>query len=364
MLRVRKAARAAGRITFGVTTPRPQEHRVLALQRAIGNRAVVRLLLRDFVRDLGPTTAADWTPKRAESVSVLTLYEEIAKLAKAKEKLRDVKASGGTINAARTANEGEKDVKPGLNFVAKLKDDQAGGETGFVDADGVYHGPHLPVTFDGPLPRVSVTLTGKAFDRGKEHAFAVLRHEMEHAAHFELMIDKLAEWRKDAAKGGVSKLSAAASRERFDRWVKASKSMDQVVKALLAGEQTQNHASTELLAYTEGFMSVFHLGPQAPSISLMLTGDFPAAIHQLWKAGEKGQGASDAVRKAALARIRDYEKNVLTAGEQKAFRAWLKFLIDLGTKEPPQGQTDEAKAARMAHAKLKSQAVLDWLKQL
>jgi hypothetical protein len=364
MLRARKAARAADRIGVSPVPPRPEEHRVLTLQRTIGNRAVTRLLQRDFVRDLGPTNAADWTPKRGESVNVLTLFEEIAKLAKAKEKLRDVKANGETINAARTAKEGEKDVKPGLNFVAKLENDQAGGETGFVDAEGVYRGPHLPVTLDGALPRVSVTLTGKAFDRGKDHAYAVLRHEMEHAAHFELMIDKLADWRKDAAKGGASGLSATASRERFDRWVTKSKSLDKVVKALLEGESAQNHASTELLAYTEGFMSVFHLGPQAPSISLMLTGDFPAAIHQLWKAGEKGQGAADAVRKAAIARIRDYEKNFLSAVERKAFRAWLTFLIDLGTQTPPQGQTDEAKAARMAHAKLEPQAVLDWLKSL
>ena len=364
MLRVRRAARAADGRTVDVTPARPEEHPVLALQRTIGNRAVTRVLLRDFVRDLGPANAADWTPKRAGDVSVLTLFAEIAKLAKASDKLRDVKANGGSINAARTANEGEKDVKPGLNFAAKLENDQAGGETGFVDADGVYRGPHLPVTLDGPLPKVSVTLTGKAFDRGKDNAYAVLRHELEHAAHFELMIDKLAEWRKAAVKGGASKLSASASRERFDAWVKKSKSVDKLAKALLEGESAQNHANTELLAYAEGFMSVFHLGPQTPSISLMLTGDFPAAIHQIWKAGEKGQGASDTVRKAAIARLRDYEKNFLNAAEKKAFRAWLKFLIDLGTQTPPEGQTDEAKAARMAHAKLKPQAVLDWLRSL
>src|SRR5688572_32604268 len=41
----------------------------------------------------------------------------------------------------------------------------------------------LPVTLDGPLPTVAVMVGAKAFDRGKEYAFAVLRHELEHARH-------------------------------------------------------------------------------------------------------------------------------------------------------------------------------------
>jgi hypothetical protein len=363
MLRVRKAARAATRKRIDAKpSPPPPEHRVLALQRTIGNRAVNRLLQRDFVRDLGPTTPADWTTKRAANVSVVTLYEEIAKLAKANT-LRDVKANGGKINTVRKPREGEKAVKPGLNVVGEFDDPQAGGETGFVDTDGVFRGPHLPVRLDGGLPTVALMLGPKAFDRGKDHAFAVLRHEMEHARHFEMMIDKLGEWRALAAKRG-EKLTAGQSRSRFNQWVVTSKTLDKVQRALLVGEQDQKHASTELLAYVEGFVSVFHLGSQTPDIKLMLTGDFPAAIHQLWKAGEKGSGASDAVRKVALARLKDYEQNVLTASEKKAFRAWVAFMIELGTQKPPQGQTDEARAARMAHAKLKEKPVLDWLKSL
>jgi hypothetical protein len=363
MLRVRRAAGTKRRPDVPAPVTPPAEHRVLALQRTIGNHAVNRLLQRDFVRDLGPTNVADWTSKRQESVSLVSLYDQIATLAKAKDKLRDVKANGGKINTTRRAKEGERDIKPGLNLVGEMESDQAGGETVFVDADGVLRGPHLPVTLDGGLPKVAILLGAKAFDRGKDHAFAVLRHEMEHAAHFEMMIDKLAEWRREAAKSGT-KLSAGQSRDRFTRWVTASKTMDKVHKALLLGEEAQQHASTELLAYVEGFVSVFHLGPQVPSISLMLTGDFPAAIHQLWKAGEKGHGASDAVRKVALARLRDYEKNFLSASERAAFRDWLKFLIALGTQTPPQGQTNEAKATRLAHAKLSSKPVLDFLKSL
>ena len=362
MLRVRRAARVAAgkRLEEKPPPPAPPEHKVLTLQRAIGNRAVNRLLQRDFVRDLGPATPSDWTAKRAASVSVVALYEEIAKLAKA-DTLRDVKATGGKINTVRKPKEGEKTVTPGLNLAGAFDDAQAGGETGFVDADGVYHGPHLPVSRDGGLPTVAVLLGPKAFDRGKDHAFAVLRHEMEHARHFEMMIDKLGEWRAIAAKKGEK---AGQARARFDRWVVTSKTLDKVHRSLLVGEQDQNQANTELLAYVEGFVSVFHLGPQTPDIKLMLTGDFPAAIHQLWKAGEKGNGASDAVRKLALARLKDYEQNVLTAAEKKAFRAWVTFMIDLGTQKPPTEQTDEAKARRLAHARLSEKPVLDWLKSL
>jgi len=362
MFPVRKvAAPAARKKRVGENLPpRPPEHEVLTLQRSIGNRAVHRLLQRDFVRDLGPTTPADWTAKRGADVSVVTLYEEIAKLAKS-ETLRDVRASGGKINALRKPKEGEKGVKPGLNLVGQFDDPQAGGETGFVDAHGVFRGPHLPVRLDGDLPTVAVMVAAKTFDRGKEHAFTVLRHELEHARHFEMMIDKLGEWR--AANKG-DKLTADQSRARFDQWVAKSKTLDKMQRALLLGEQAQNQASTELLAYVEGFVSVFHLGPQTPDIKLMLTGDFPAAMHQLWKAGEKGNGASDAVRKFALARLKDYEQNVLTATQKKAFRAWLSFLIDLGTQKPPQEPTDEARARRLAHARLSETAVLNFLRQL
>jgi hypothetical protein len=364
MLRVRKAARVAARTRFEekAPAPTPREHRVLVLQRAIGNRAVNRLLQRDFDRDLGPTTRADWTTKRAESVSVVTLYEEIAKLAKA-DTLRDVRATGAKINTVRKPKEGEKTVKPELNLAGAFDDPQAGGETGFVDADGAYHGPRLPVTLDGGLPTVAVLLGPKAFDRGKDHAYAVLRHELEHPRHFEMMIDKLGEWRAIAAKKRET-LTAGQARVRFDRWVVTTKTLEKVKRSLLVGEQDQNQASTELLAYVEGFVSVFHLGPQTPDLKLMLTGDFPAAIHQLWKAGEKGNGASDAVGKLALARLKDYERNFLTAAEKKAFRSWVTFMIDLGTQKPPTDQTDEAKARRLAHARLSEKPVLDWLKSL
>jgi hypothetical protein len=67
----------------------------------------------------------EWSKTRTGDVR--PLYAEVATLAKAR-RLRDVKGTtANDISTARDAKKGEKDIKPGLNFVAKLT---GKGETG------------------------------------------------------------------------------------------------------------------------------------------------------------------------------------------------------------------------------------------
>ena len=71
----------------------------------------------------------------------------------------------------------KKDVKPGLNYL-KTSGSEA-GETGYIDAKGVYHNPDLPIDADtDPLPRIAVILTNNAFSRDKDWALETLRHEL------------------------------------------------------------------------------------------------------------------------------------------------------------------------------------------
>ena len=73
-------------------------------------------LANEIVRDLGPIPdPKEWTKDRTGDVR--PLYAEVAALAKA-NRVRDVTGIGkDDINSVRSARKGEKDIKPGLNFV-------------------------------------------------------------------------------------------------------------------------------------------------------------------------------------------------------------------------------------------------------
>lgn len=359
MLRIRRPTAAERRPA--AAQPRSPEHPLLALQRAIGNRAVQRLLQRQVVRNLG--SEAGWDPKAPPAAGVLPLYEQVAELAKAKDVLRDVKATNGAITTALRAKEGEKEIKPGLNFVAKLEGDEPAGEAGFVGADGVYMGPRLPVTASGGLPKVAVMLSGPAFERGKANAFGVLKHELEHAKHMERIIDRLSEWRA-GLKEGAAGVGPDEARTRFDSWTRAKTKGDEVELALLAGEREKTTSSTELLAYVEGFVSIFHLGPQTPALSQLVGGRYPPAIHQLWKAAKHSGAAAAAVKRAGLARIRDYVEKGLTEQERGALRDWVHFLLRLGSEPPMKGDSGEALAARVARADMSNATVRAFLEEV
>jgi hypothetical protein len=222
------------------------------------------------------------------------------------------------------------------------------------------------VTLEGALPKVAVMLSGEAFGHGREWALATMQHEIEHAKHMEMLIDKLAAWRAEVQQGTAPKpASADRARQRFDRWVNERKDKtDKVDYALLVGEQDNKTYSTEMLAYAEGFIATFHLGPQAPDVALLRADPYPAPIVQLWHAAEKSKGAADAVKKAVHSRIHDYYEKVLSEAERTAFRDWLRLMIDLATQKPPSGDSDDVRARKLAHSRFSEAHVLDFLKEL
>jgi hypothetical protein len=332
----------------------------LALPSVIGNRAMGRLLLRrpagtDVITSVG--TPGDYTRHRESSVK--PLYADVATIAQA-SKLRDV--SGTTendINFIRSAKVGGKDPKPGLNFVASLSGQ---GETGFIDAAGVYTGPRMPVTLDGPLPRVAMMLGPAAFQHGKDGALGTLRHEMEHAGHMQMLIDWVERWRKSVkAKDAKATLADDAARRDFDAWLgKQTKGISKVDRQLIAGERDQSTVNTEVLAYTEGFVTAFHLGPQTPSLALAI--DYPAAIESLWGLAKRFGSAHADIQAAAIERIRDYYDTVLDATRKQAYKDWLQFLIDHAQKTPSSLSGDELSGAK----KIKSDfgSYVDFLKRV
>jgi hypothetical protein len=209
------------------------------------------------------------------------------------------------------------------------------GECGFVDGQGVFRGPELPRSADGPPPSIAIMLGPEAFRHGKDGALGTLRHEMKHAEHFQLMIDRVAKWRA-SGKGG-----------RFDDWVDRDKGIGKVERALLGEERLKSHPNTELLAYTEGFINTFHLRKDPPTLKMAL--DYPPAIYELRRMGEEYAKASDAVKPVAMERLRDYIKTVLTASERGLLKTWLTFLSDNARAEATNVSGDEALAAKLLH---------------
>jgi hypothetical protein len=280
-------------------------------------------LANEIVRDIGPVAdPKEWTKERTGDVG--PLYAEVAKLANA-SRVRDVKGVGkDDINTTRNARKGEKDIKPGLNFVYNLGVE---GETGFVDGKGVYHGPELPRSADGELPKIAIILGPKAFHNGKDGALGTLRHEMKHAEHFQLMIDRLAKWRK-SGKGGS-----------FDDYVDREKGIGKLERSLLEGERKGNTANTEVLAYAEGFINTFHL--RHPALTTAMAIDPPPAMMELRRAGEKYAIADASAKTAAMDRLRDYIQTVLTGAERADLKAWLNFLLN-----PPAGADPAARLLR------------------
>jgi hypothetical protein len=320
----------------------------------IGNRAMGRLLQRrpagtDVIKSLG--APGDYTRRREGSEKAR--YADIATIAQA-AKLRDVTGTTESdVNFIRSAKVGEKDVKPGLNYVATLT---GHGETGFVDAAGVYAGPRMPVSLDGPLPRVAVMLGPTAFEHGKDGALGTLRHEMEHAGHMQMLIDWLEKWRKSVK--APTKLADA--RPAFDSWLAKQKAVSKVDRQLIAGERDQSTVNTEVLAYAEGFMTSFHLGPQAPSLKLAIY--YPGAIESLWGAAKRFGNAHTDIQAAAIDRIRDYYDNVLDATQKQAYKDWLQFLIDHAQKTPAGLEGED----RLGAQKIKSDfgSYVDFLKRV
>jgi hypothetical protein len=280
-------------------------------------------LANEIVRDLGPIPdPKEWTKDRTGDVR--PLYAEVAALAKA-NRLPDVTGIGkDDINSVRSARKGEKDIKPGLNFVTTLSGE---GETGFVDGQGVFRGPELPRSASGPLPKIAIMLGPKAFHHGKDGALGTLRHEMKHAEHFQTMIDRLAKWR-ESGKGGS-----------FDAWVDREKGIGKLERSLLEGERKGNTANTEVLAYAEGFINTFHL--RHPALTTAMAIDAPPALMELRRAGEKYALADASAKTAAMERLRDYIKTVLTGAERADLKAWLSFLLN-----PPAGEDAAAKLLR------------------
>jgi hypothetical protein len=297
-----RAAAAPARSQARVTNP------VLALQRKAGNRATAQLLQRE------PSKTA-----------------RLAKIAKQlhADDLAHVSVDERDIHLALRVKEGEDHgVRPGLNIIGNLP---ARGRTGYVDADGRYHGDFVSATRTGALPRIAIMLGPLPFDEGDDSVLATLRHELAHAQHDQMVLDWLTRWR-------------GTGQPDFNAWAAHQKASAADLALVRGGTRGQN-VHTELLAHIEGFAAVFDKTP-VPSASVVLKSSLPPAIEQLRGAAERGwTGVDKDVRKVAEERLAAFYSG-LDGSHQELLRDWLFYLRYRATTQwPKDGKDDDSRAA-------------------
>lgn len=297
--------------------PEPPAHELLALQRRLGNQAVQRLIgatgglarkgaptptrtaIAPISHIYGVTDAAEWKQKLDDNESVIPLYAEIAWLLNATV-IEDV-AGVGPENVNRAARATPDELCPGLNFVANL---EVAGQSGYL-YDGRYTGI-LPDTRDGPDPSVAVLLGPRAFVAGnKARTIAVLRHELEHAAHNQMAVTWLKRWRADPK----------AARQPFRAWLR-TKGIAAADLALIHERLGGTKINTELLAHLEGYIAGFPVETEAAARTSH------AAFFELDDVSAKWEHADPDVRKDAAARLREFKARL--KGDRLA-----RFLADM-----------------------------------
>jgi hypothetical protein len=311
---------------------------VLTLQRTIGNTAVTTLLARSsptlkprFAFVTGQLKEKEWAAK-----SRLEQYADVAQLAGATSISSVGSISASSINEISAVKLGNP-VKPGLNLAQEYGADAT---TGFVDDAGAWRGDILPATASGPEPQVALILGPKAFGHDEAYALGTVRHEMEHARHFELSIEWLRKWRDDGAKKAFSIYIAEQAK---------SGKIPPEVLPLIRVEHDSERGDTELLAYLEGFVTTLQFLPDKPDMALITKSSYPHAISQLQRLGSPSNaGWSEKVRTQGLDRIRELCCNGLNESGRHKLVAWLDALLDPSLFGTP-SNSDEEKAIKRIH---------------
>jgi hypothetical protein len=300
--------------------PEPPVHELLALQRRLGNHAVQRLLrsgatlarkgppaptrtpIAPVTNLYGGTSAQQWEEHLDDGGNVKELYSEIATLLNATV-IEDVAGTKPEhINGALRVAADE--LKPGLNFVARM---QSPGKCGYL-YDATFSG-RLPVGRDGPLPTVAILLGPNAFvASNKSRTLAVLRHELEHAAHNRMAIAWLKRWRADAK----------AADQPFRAWL-ARQSIAPADLALVRERIDNTDVNTEALAHLEGYIAGF------PHESAAAAKSSRAAYGELHEAAHHWRNSDPAVQQDFSARLREFKAR-LKGDRLAAFAADLRRL--------------------------------------
>jgi len=255
----------------------------------------------NWVRDVtagGTLDEKDWASSKNDFKK---LYPDVAKVAQV-ESVFDGPAAvpkiTDAINVVEKAN--PHTFLPGLNFSESI---MADGETFYLNADGtIMH--KLNPSRTGALPKIALVLGPAAFST-KAHGLSVLRHEMVHVEHLNMALKAAKRWQADTK-----------TKSSFEDWLDEKGGLSNLDTQLIKGAANDEGAQSELLGYTEGFMTEFLLAQPAPKDNddaafLALFGMFSSSSEP-W-ANSKGPARSE-----ALGRLQQYFCQVLDGPHQEA----------------------------------------------
>lgn len=202
-----------------------------------------------------------------------------------------------------------KNARPGLNL--SLERSHAGGHTGWVDAAGTL-GVALDLRPGAKKPQIGIVVHHTALRPDKDLSMRVIRHEMVHASHRQLVLQVVKGWEAKGRKGSLARWL-----DRNKRTLGLSDADLDVTKSGVAG----GTADTEVLAYAEGFMTEFHRTKLTPDEKFVVFHELLGAVETTktftWKS------ASAAVKREAIARLRGYHAS-LGGAHKKAWQEWVK----------------------------------------
>jgi hypothetical protein len=272
-----------------------------------------RQALTDWIKD--PTASGTLDPKAWAALHKdEEKFADIAKVAQVKKIFIGPAAVSDPENVNTVSQQGMR-YMPGLNLSAFT---MARGETFYVDAAGGPPIEKLDPSPTGPLPKIAIVLGHEVF-ASKQMALTTLRHEMMHVEHLILTLKTVEKWR------------AAKTKDRFDDWLSEQNKKSKIStleQALVTEEETKFKPNSELLGYTEGFMTAFLLADPPPAKN-----DDPAfeqLLGMFMSSSEPWANAIPETRSEALGRIQQYYCQVLDPARQKAFENWV--------GNPPQAQ--------------------------
>ena len=317
--------------------------RVLELQRAVGNRAVVQLLAQDpgqrplrtgvLAAGRGIVQRAGSNPEFAPVGTLtppgsLTDTQWATAIAAARATpsaaayeplIRDIAitagmpALGAGFVPARVPVTDGKTAQPGLNMSMDPADKP--GHAGWVDGSGAYGVPFRLDRTGPPDRRVAVILSVGILKAEKALSLQTVRHEMVHARHKQKVLEAVTAWQALPARG----------RPAFSEWLtrqtrKRTGPMS-ALDAVLIGKGAQDlGVNTEILAYVESFVTSFHRrGPtlaDAGPAFFELLGAVQTDRFDTWKQ------ADPTVQAEALTRLREYHAT-LDRPHQRLWRQWL-----------------------------------------
>ena len=255
----------------------------------------------------------------------VALYAELATLLQAEQDRGRLRHRGGRHQHRAAA--GAAELKPGLNFVARLG---SRGQTGYLIGNELT--VKLPTERSGPEPKVAVMLGPLAFDPGnKAAAIGVLRHELEHALHDRLAANLLKRWREDAG----------AEKTPFAAWLE-KQSISAVERALVRERIPGSNTNTEALAHLEGFIAGFAV--EAPDVK---EGSHRVYENELKEAAPYWAG----LREGGAGRVHHAAEGVQGAAEGRAAEH-----ADRGP-EGPQGRRQGLRALGRRRPRLSARAL-------